>query len=184
MEQWHGAARGRIRFALGPHAPILPPEYLKVAALADELEVGIHIHIAETRQEVEDIVKQYGMSPVRLMLANGVFKHPTLAAHCVHLNEDDIAILKDYQVGVAHNPESNMKLASGIAPVPAMLKAGIAVGLAPTGFQQQQSGYDTGDAQLCIAAKVNSMDPTVLPAIRPWRWPPPWVPKPWGGMMR
>ena len=75
---------------------------------------------------MEDIVKQYGMSPVRLMLENGVFKHPTLAAHCVHLNEDDIAILKDYQVGVAHNPESNMKLASGIAPVPAMLKAGIA----------------------------------------------------------
>lgn len=169
VEQWHGAARGRIRFALGPHAPYTcPPEYLqKVAALADELEVGIHIHIAETRQEVEDIVKQYGMSPVRLMLANGVFKHPTLAAHCVHLNEDDIAILKDYQVGVAHNPESNMKLASGIAPVPAMLKAGIAVGLGTDGASSNNNLDMIQEMRSCaLLHKVNSMDPTVLPAYQ------------------
>ncbi|HCF49487.1 MAG TPA: N-ethylammeline chlorohydrolase, partial [Syntrophomonas sp.] len=72
---------------------------------------GIHIHISETRQEMEDIVKQYGVSPVKLMLENGVFTRPTLAAHCVHVSDDDIAILQQNRVGVAHNPESNMKLA-------------------------------------------------------------------------
>jgi 5-methylthioadenosine/S-adenosylhomocysteine deaminase len=169
VAQWHGAAKGRIRFALGPHAPYTcPPEYLKqVVALAEELEVGIHIHISETRQEMEDIVKQYGVSPVKLMLENGVFTRPTLAAHCVHVSDDDIAILQQNRVGVAHNPESNMKLASGVAPVPAMLRAGIAVGLGTDGASSNNNLDMLEEMRSCaLLHKVNSMDPTVLPAYQ------------------
>ena len=169
VAQWHGAAKGRIRFALGPHAPYTcPPEYLKqVVALAEELEVGIHIHISETRQEMEDVVKQYGVSPVKLMLENGVFTRPTLAAHCVHVSDDDIAILQQNRVGVAHNPESNMKLASGVAPVPAMLRAGIAVGLGTDGASSNNNLDMLEEMRSCaLLHKVNSMDPTVLPAYQ------------------
>ncbi|MGI6435322.1 MAG: amidohydrolase [Syntrophomonadaceae bacterium] len=167
--QWHGAAGDRIRFALGPHAPYTcPPDYLKqVVALAEELQVGLHIHIAETRQEVEDIINQYGVSPVQLMLESGVFSRPTLAAHCVHLSADDIAILKQYKVGVAHNPESNMKLASGIAPVPTLLKAGINVGLGTDGASSNNNLDMIQEMRSCaLLHKVGSMDPTVIPAYQ------------------
>lgn len=169
VEHWQGAANGRIRFALGPHAPYTcPPEYLrKVVDLAEELDTGLHIHIAETRQEVEDMVKQYGVSPVKLMLDNGVFSRPTLAAHCVHLSSDDIAILHQYKVGVAHNPESNMKLASGIAPVPAMLRAGIAVGLGTDGASSNNNLDMIEEMRSCaLLHKVSTMDPTVVPAYQ------------------
>ncbi len=169
VEQWHQAANGRIRFVLGPHAPYTcPPEYLqKVVALAEELDTGLHIHIAETRQEVEDIQNQYGMSPVQLMLNSGVFSRPTLAAHCVHLGPDDIAILKQYQVGVAHNPESNMKLASGIAPVPELLRAGVAVGLGTDGASSNNNLDMIEEMRSCaLLHKVSTMDPTVLPAYQ------------------
>jgi len=169
VEQWHNAANGRIRFALGPHAPYTcPPEYLRqVVALAEELDSGLHIHIAETRQEVEDMQNQYGMSPVKLMLENGVFTRPTLAAHCVHLDSEDIAILHQYKVGVAHNPQSNMKLASGIAPVPEMLRAGIAIGLGTDGASSNNNLDMIEEMRSCaLLHKVNTMDPTILPAYQ------------------
>ena len=94
----------------------------------------MHIHIAETRGEFEDIQRQYGNTPVVHLDKLGLFERPVLGAHCVHLTDEDIEILAAKQVGVAHNPESNMKLASGIAPVQQMLNAGIRVALGTDGL--------------------------------------------------
>ena len=100
---------------------------------ADENGVGLHIHISETKQEVEDIYKEHGVSPVEYLESLGLFQRHIVAAHCVHVSEKDMDILKKYNVGVCHNPGSNLKLASGIAPVPALLVKGINVGIGTDG---------------------------------------------------
>ena len=167
IQDWQGGAQGRITVMLGPHAPYTcPPDYLKqVLSLAQETGVGINIHVAETLDEMDTIKGDYGMSPVALLEKTGVFEVPVLAAHCVHVNDEDIAILKEYGVGVAHNPESNMKLASGIAPVPRMLEEGIAVGLGTDGASSNNDLDMLQETRTCaLLHKVNSMNPTVLPA--------------------
>lgn len=166
VEQWQGKGEGRITIVLGPHAPYTcPPDYLKrVIDLAKELKVGIHIHLAETETEVKDIKEQYnGKTPIELMEEVGLFEVPVIAAHCVHLTDKDMEILKKYNVGVAHNPESNMKLASGIAPVPKMLALGINVGLGTDGAASNNN-LDIMEEMRTAALlhKVNSMDPTVI----------------------
>lgn len=167
--QWHGKGNGRIQFCLGPHAPYTcPPDYLqKVMDLADELKVGLNIHIAETLTEVEDIKNLYGKTPVVHLESLGVFKYPTIGAHCVHVTEEEIEILARYKVGVVHNPESNMKLASGIAPVPAMLKAGIPVALGTDGASSNNNLDLLQEMRSCaFLHKVNSFNPTVIPAYQ------------------
>ncbi len=169
VSKWHGEARGRITTMLGPHAPYTcPPEYLKrVMNLAEELEVGIHIHIAETKQEIKDIAKMYGKSPVKHLADEGVFAYPVLGAHCVHVDVEDIKILREKKVKVAHNPESNMKLASGIAPVPEMLDAGITVALGTDGASSNNN-LDLLEEMRSAALlhKVNQEDPTVISSYR------------------
>ncbi len=165
--KWQGKAEGRITFMLGPHAPYTcPPDYLtKVIALAKELDTSIHIHVSETLTEFQDIKKEYGKTPVRLLADLGLFSHHVIAAHCVHLTDEDIKILADYQVGVAHNPESNMKLASGIAPVDKMLKAGIPVSLGTDGASSNNNLDMLQEMRTCaLLQKVNTLDPTVIPA--------------------
>lgn len=168
VQTWHGQGEGRISCMFGPHAPYTcPPEYLKrVMALADTYGVGLHIHLAETRQEVEDIRRQYGLRPIELMESIGLFdgRH-VLAAHCVHLAENEMAILARHQVGIAHNPESNMKLASGIAPVPQLLAHGAVVGLGTDGAASNNNLDMLEEMRSCaLLHKVAQMDPTVMPA--------------------
>lgn len=167
--EWHGKGNGRIQFCLGPHAPYTcPPDYLqKVIDLAGELKVGLNIHIAETLTEVEDIKNLYGRTPVAHLESLGLFKYPTIGAHCVHVTEEEIEILARYKVGVVHNPESNMKLASGIAPVPAMLKTGIPVALGTDGASSNNNLDMLQEMRSCaLLHKVNSFNPTVIPAYQ------------------
>ncbi len=169
VHKWHRKADERITFMLGPHAPYTcPPDYLEqVSELAGELGVGIHIHLAETMVEHNTIIEQYGKRPVAYLEDLGLFSHKVLAAHCVHVNSEDIGILKKYAVGVAHNPESNMKLASGIAPVPEMLAAGISVALGTDGASSNNNLDMLQEMRSCaLLHKVNSMNPTVLPAYQ------------------
>ncbi|MDD3268756.1 MAG: amidohydrolase [Syntrophomonadaceae bacterium] len=169
VSRWHGAAEGRIMFWLGPHAPYTcPPDYMaRVLQLATELKTGINIHVAETRVEFDDMIKLYGKTPVAHLESLGVFEHEVLAAHCVHVTPEDIEILKKHNVAIAHNPESNMKLASGIAPVPAMLKAGIPVSLGTDGASSNNNLDMLQEMRSCaLLHKVNTMDPTVLPAYQ------------------
>lgn len=167
VQEWHGRANGRITCMLGPHAPYTcPPDYLrKVVAMAAELGVGIHIHVAETRQEVEGIKKQYGCSPVALLAETGLLDLPVLAAHCVHLSPEDIAILAAKGAAVAHNPESNMKLASGIAPVTELLTAGVTVGLGTDGAASNNNLDMLEEMRsAALLQKVAREDPEALPA--------------------
>lgn len=133
--KWHGAEDGLLRVMLGPHAPYTcPADYLKqVVAAAEKEDMEIHIHLSETQGEVATCKEKHGMSPIAWMEHLGVFSRPTLAAHCVHVDAADIDIMARHHVRVAHNPRSNLKLASGVAPVPQMRAAGVVVGLATDG---------------------------------------------------
>jgi len=167
FQQYHGAADGRITVMLGPHAPYTcPPEYLKqVIAAAQSLEAELHIHLSETAGEVEDCYKAHGKSPIALMEELGLFQCGVLAAHCVHLSDEDVAILARNQVRVAHNPGSNMKLASGIAPVPALLKAGVCVALGTDGAASNNNLDLLEEARLAaLLHKAGSLDPLAVPA--------------------
>lgn len=133
--QWNGKGEGRFKVMLGPHAPYTcPPDYIKkVRDTAMKHGIPIHIHLSETQEEVANCLKEYGQTPVTLMNNLGLLDCPTLAAHCVHVTDEEIEIMAEKHVRVAHNPGSNLKLASGIAPVTKMRQAGIVVGLGTDG---------------------------------------------------
>ena len=163
---YHGAADGRITVMLGPHAPYTcPPECMKkVVAMAERLGAEIHVHLAETQWEVDQSMKKYGKSPVAVLNELGVFERGTLAAHCVWVSPEDIEILAAKKVRVAHNPASNMKLASGAAPVAAMLAAGVTVALGTDGATSNNNLDMLEEVRLAsFLQKLNRMDPTVLP---------------------
>ena len=125
----------RLTFLLGPHAPYTcGPDYLRmIADVALEEGMRVHIHIAEAQSESIDIWKQYHCTPVEYVRDTGIFEAPTIAAHCVRVNESDRAILAQYGVSVATNPASNMKLGNGFAPVPELMAAGVNVCLGTDG---------------------------------------------------
>ncbi|MBE0635021.1 amidohydrolase [Candidatus Bipolaricaulota bacterium] len=135
IRQWHGQADGRIQVSVSPHAVYTCCEDVIRAGveMAHKYGTTLHTHVAETRSEVEDWKAQTGTSPVKYLLDLEAFSVPTLAAHCVHVDTDDIAILADHPVIVAHCPKSNAKLGSGIAPVPQMQQAGVHVALGTDG---------------------------------------------------
>ncbi|QJW44919.1 amidohydrolase [bacterium BFN5] len=166
-QQFNHSAEGRITVMLGPHAPYTcPPDYLKkVVSLAQNLGSEIHIHLSETVGEVEECKTKYGKSPIALMDELGVFDCGVLAAHCVHVSESDISIMKNKNVRVAHNPGSNMKLASGVAPISEMLKAGLCVGLGTDGAASNNNLDMLEEIRLAaLLHKVNNNDPLAIPA--------------------
>ncbi len=134
-KNWNGKADGRIKVMVAPHAPYTcSPAYLeKIIDLAKELGAGIHIHLSETKKEVEDSFEQYKKSPIKHVYDLGLFEIPTLAAHCVHVSDEDIEILSANGVSVVNNPGSNLKLASGFAPVEKMINRGVNVALGTDG---------------------------------------------------
>ncbi|MGI6513353.1 MAG: amidohydrolase [Syntrophomonadales bacterium] len=167
--KWHGRGDGRITVMLGPHAPYTcTPDYLKrVMSMADELGIGIHIHLAETMTEYNDIKAQYGKTPIALMEEIGLFERPVLAAHCVVLDDEDIEILARRKVGVAHNPESNMKLASGAARVPDMLAAGVLVALGTDGASSNNNLDMIQEIRsCCFMHKLVRLDPRAVTAYQ------------------
>ena len=165
--KWNNGADGRIRVMLGPHAPYTcPPDYLKkVRDTAEQYGIPIHIHLSETKGEVDTCREKFGVTPIALMNQIGLFDVPTLAAHCVHVTEDDIAIMAEKQVRVAHNPGSNLKLASGIAPVPAMRKAGVVVGLGTDGASSNNKLDMFAEMRLAaLIHKAALLDPFAIKA--------------------
>ena len=121
--------------ALAPHAPYtMDSEHLKeVAAAARELGAPVLVHLSETRAEIEQIEAEFGMSPVEYLDSVGLLSDQLVAAHCIFVDADDIALLHDKKVGVSHNIVSNVKAGKGIAPVLEMLAAGLDVGLGTDG---------------------------------------------------
>lgn len=125
------AGNGLVRHYLGAHSPYSCTADLlvEVKRAADELGLPFVIHLAENAQETEIVRERYGTTPFRWLHSLGVLDAKSILAHCVWLDAEEIAMLAKTGAGVAHNPVSNAKLASGVAPVPAMRRAGIAVGL-------------------------------------------------------
>jgi 5-methylthioadenosine/S-adenosylhomocysteine deaminase len=153
--------------ALAPHAMYtLDAATLKaVRAMADRLSAPVLIHLAETRHEVDVAAEQHRQTPTAYLDSLGFFGPRTLAAHGVHLTGEDIDVLRARGVTVSHNPESNMKLASGTAPVPALRRAGVPVGLGTDGAASNNN-LDMFEAmrQAALLHKLQSNDPHVLPA--------------------
>ena len=135
FNQYHNAANGRIRVRFGPHAVYTcTPRYLaETAELAGKLGAGIHIHLSETANENKNCISAYGKSPTRHSADLGVFDLPAIAAHGVHLSDEDISILKQHQVSIIHNPASNLKLGSGVMRAAKVIGNGINVGLGTDG---------------------------------------------------
>ena len=97
--------------------------------LAEEFGTSLHIHLSETEKENADAFVQYGKSPTKYLYDLGIFDVKVIAAHCVHLSDEDIDILKNAGAVVAHNPSSNLKLGSGIAPIKRLMDAGVDIAI-------------------------------------------------------
>ncbi len=166
IQKWHNDPM--VSIAVEPHSLFTcSPELLTVSnELALKYNVPLIIHVAETLTEVNEIKKKYGKTPVKHLDSLGLLGPHLIADHCVHLEDPDIKTMAAHGVKVVHNPESNMKLASGIAPVPEMLARGLTVGLGTDGCASNNnldlfSEMDTA-AKL---HKVNMLDPTVMDSI-------------------
>lgn len=135
VREWHGAANGRIHCGMGPHSPYMcPPNFLhQVVEAAQELDVGIHIHVAESQEQVDNSLQAHGKTPVGHLEALGVFDVPTIAAHCIVVNEDDLHILAEKNVLVAHTPKTYLKLAMGVAPLTRFLDHNVRAALGTDG---------------------------------------------------
>jgi len=169
IRKYNGTENGRLTFLLAPHAAYTcAPGYVRlIVERAMELHVGIHTHISESRDENEQIAKKHGKTPFEYFEGLGLFELPAVAAHCVHLTEHDIEIIAKYNVSVATNPVSNLKLSNGAAPVKRLLKAGVNVALGTDGAASNNSlnmirelGY------LCLVHKGFSEDAECVPAAQ------------------
>src|SRR6185503_13514316 len=165
IERWKG--HPLIVPAPAPHAPYTcTVEILRACAeLAAEFDVPLHTHLAETAFEVETSRREHGMPVVPWVKKQRVFDARVLAAHCVHIDEGEMRALRDAGAGVVHNPTSNLKLGSGVAPVAKMLELGIAVGIGTDGPASNNDLDMFEEVRLAaLLAKGVGGDPTALPA--------------------
>ncbi|WEO77859.1 amidohydrolase [Cryobacterium sp. SO2] len=127
----HGRAGGLIEVRIGIEwLPLASPELLRDArSLANDLDIGIHVHLNESQTEVDNSIARFGMRPTELAYETGLLGPDTIAAHCVWLNDREIALMKETGTHISHNPSSNAKLGNGVARVPEMLAAGLNIGL-------------------------------------------------------
>ncbi len=165
ITRWQG--HDLIVPSVAPHAPYTcPPEILKAsAALAAEFDVPLHTHISETAIEVENMRRENQMPVVPYVKKQNLFDAKVLAAHCVHIDEGEMHTLLHFGAGVAHNPSSNMKLASGVAPIKRMLEIGLKVGIGTDGPSSNNDLDMFEEMRLTsFLQKGFSGDPTTLPA--------------------
>jgi len=133
--KWNGKDNGRLSVVVGPHAEYTCSKEALLALLnqAKELNTRLHLHACETVKEVAECRQRHGMSPIEYFNSLGLFEVPAILAHCVVLSNKDMDIMADKNVSVAHNPGSNLKLASGIAPIPQLLDKGVNVAMGTDG---------------------------------------------------
>jgi 5-methylthioadenosine/S-adenosylhomocysteine deaminase len=142
LEQWHGKADGRVRIWVGvEHAfYATPPAHRRAIAMANQWRTGFHTHSNEADVEIAEMARRYGKRPIAALEEMGLLEaERTLLAHCVWLDDSEIELMARRGVAVAHNPTSNMKLASGAAPVQKLRAAGIAVGIGTDGEKENNN---------------------------------------------
>ena len=158
-----------VSMMIGVHAIYTcSPENMKHAMeLSEQLSTGIHIHHSETKDEEKTVRERYNANPTEHLVNVGLIKRPTLAAHCVYMSDEDITAFAENNVSVAYNPQSNMKLASGIAPIAKMLDAGVNVSIGTDGASSNND-LDMWDEMrtASLLQKVNTMNPCVLTAYQ------------------
>lgn len=165
IKRWKG--HPLIIPSVAPHAPYTcTPDILNATAeLALEFDIPLHTHFAETAIEVENSQKDFGMSVIPYAKQNNLLNAKVIAAHCVHIDEGEMHTLLNHRAGVAHNPSSNLKLASGFAPVQKMLEMGLNVGIGTDGPASNNDLDMFEEIRLAaFLAKSVSSDPTALPA--------------------
>jgi 8-oxoguanine deaminase len=153
INKYHDASPfSMLRIALGPCSPfsVTPKLLQETIALARRYKVKAHTHLAETKDEEEYCLKNYGKRPFAFLRDLGWSGEDVWFAHCIYLNESEIAEMGRTKTGVAHCPVSNMRLGSGIAPVPEMLRAGVPVSLAVDGSASNDSSDMLGEARSCL----------------------------------
>ncbi|BBF84003.1 S-adenosylhomocysteine deaminase [Aquitalea magnusonii] len=156
-----------ITFTLAPHAPytVSDSTFRQVVELAEREDMLIHCHIHETADEVAGSVTEHQQRPLARLAKLGLLSPRLIAAHMVHLDSAEIEAAARHGISIAHNPASNMKLASGIAPVPALLAAGVNVGIGTDGAASNNKLDMLSETRLAaLLAKVGTLDPTAVPA--------------------
>lgn len=157
----------RLSFMLAPHAPytVSDATFDKVATLAAQTGLGIHIHVHETQQEVDDSLRQYGERPLERLARLGILGPQTLAVHAVALNDSDIALMARHNVHMAHCPTANLKLGSGMAPSSQLHAAGINIALGTDGAAGNNRLDLLSEARLAgLLAKGMEQNPGLFPA--------------------
>ena len=165
------ALRGNplLHFALAPHAPytVSDRSFERVATLAGELDIPIHVHIHETLAEIEESLAQYGMRPLERLRRLGLVTPNLIAVHAVHLEPAEIALLASENASVAHCPSSNLKLGSGIAPIKEMLAKGINIGIGTDGAASNNRLDLLSEIRLAaLLAKGATSDASVMNAYQ------------------
>ena len=161
----NGMADGRIKVFFGPHSPYTASEELliKVRELADENNMGIHIHVSETEKEINDSLDEKGLRPFEYLEKIGFLGPDVVAAHCVWLSDEEIEIIKKHNVKVSHNPCSNMKLASGVAPVSKLIENDICVSIGTDGASSNNNLDLIEELKTAsLLQKVSTLDSKVL----------------------
>ncbi|MBE0600989.1 MAG: amidohydrolase [Firmicutes bacterium] len=162
---WNRCCNDRIRVAIAPHAEYTStPELIKAAAKAAvEMNLPFHVHVSETKAEHEGCIARRGMTPLQYLASCGALNASVIAAHCVWFSGEDIALAARHGVTVAHNPVSNLKLASGVAPVAKMLAKGCKVALGTDGVASNDNLNLWEEIKLMpLLQKGTTCDPTVV----------------------
>jgi 5-methylthioadenosine/S-adenosylhomocysteine deaminase len=165
IEKWRNDPL--ITIAVEPHSPYLcSPDLLREAFFISQTHnIPMVVHISEAQSEVAEIKKRHGKTPVGFLAEQGLLSANLVGCHCVVLTEEDISLLKRHDVKVSHCPESNMKLASGIAPIPQLVEQGVCVGLGTDGCASNNNLDLFGEMNTAAKLhKVKTLDPTVLDA--------------------
>ncbi|HET7087651.1 MAG TPA: amidohydrolase [Anaerolineae bacterium] len=166
VERWQDRAGGRLRLMLGPHSPyVCPPDFLaRVAAIAHERGLPIHLHAAESQGQVDNSMHAHGKSPVAHLAALGVFDGPCIAAHCLVVSDEDLDILARHGVSVAHTPITYMKLAMGVNDLSRFFAHGVNVAIGTDG-PASNADMDMLAAirQTAILQKHEQRNPETLP---------------------
>ncbi|MHA1912041.1 MAG: amidohydrolase family protein [Candidatus Kariarchaeaceae archaeon] len=166
IQKWKGKNK-LLDFGLGPHAPysVEKEMFVKVRQYAEEHNLPIHIHLSESKFEVTQAQEKWDMSPIERVYDVKLGGTPLLAAHCVHLNDNDRKLLKEMNATVLSNPQSNLKIASGIADIPKMLEAGINVALGTDGTASNNNLDVLEEIRLtALIHKGIHYDPKLVPA--------------------
>lgn len=165
---YHNKANGRIKVVPAPHAIYTCSENFlrEISDLSKDLDGIINIHLSETKGEVENSLKEYGMTPISYVNSLGLLDNHVIAAHCVHITDEEISLIKDKKFYPIYNPTSNLKLASGFTPVEKLLKNNIIMGIGTDGDSSNNSQNLLQDMHIgAIVNKAREMDEQAVKAI-------------------